>query len=145
MKITIEELKDGEEEELILRTNHLDENLLQLIYNAKMKAQKITGTKNDRIYVLAPKEIYYIEAVDSKVFLYTKDDVYETKQKLYEFEEQFKNTDFFRASKSVILNRSKIKNLSPAFSGRLEALLLNGEKVIISRQYVTILKQLLKI
>lgn len=145
MKITIEELKDGEEEELILRTNGMDEQLLQLIYNVKMKSSRITGNKDDRIYVIAPKDIYYIESVDSKVFIYTKDVMYESKQKLYEFEEQFKNTDFFRASKSVILNRSKIKSLSPAFNGRLEALLLNGEKVIISRQYVAVLKRMLMI
>lgn len=145
MKITIEELADGEEEELIIRTNHLDENLLQLIYNAKMKSQKITGTRNDSLYMLDPHDIYYIEAVDNKVFLYTKDNVYESKLKLYEFERDFKNTEFFRASKSVILNRSKIKTLSPAFSGRLEALLLNGERVIISRQYVAVLKQMLRI
>lgn len=145
MKITIEELKDGEEEELILRTNKMDEQLLQLIYNVKMKTSRITGSMDDRIYVIAPRDIYYIESVDNKVFIYTKDVMYESKQKLYEFEEQFKNTDFFRASKSVILNRSKIKSLSPAFNGRLEALLLNGEKVIISRQYVTVLKRMLMI
>ena len=79
MKITIEELADGEEEELIIRTNHLDENLLQLIYNAKMKSHKITGTRNDSLYMLDPHDVYYIEAVDNKVFLYTKDNVYESK------------------------------------------------------------------
>ncbi|MDO5294555.1 MAG: LytTR family DNA-binding domain-containing protein [bacterium] len=143
MKITIEELKDGEEEEIIVRTNTMDEQLLQLIYNVKMKSKRITGTRQERLYVIAPKDIYYIESVDNKVFIYTKDSVYESKQKLYEFEEQFKNTEFFRASKSVILNRNKIKSLSPAFNGRLEALLHNGEKVIISRQYVAVLKRML--
>ncbi|MDO5520199.1 MAG: LytTR family DNA-binding domain-containing protein [bacterium] len=143
MKITIEELKDGGEEEIIIRTNTMDEQLLQLIYNVKMKSLRITGTRQERLYVIAPKDIYYIESVDNKAFIYTKDSVYESKQKLYEFEEQFKNTDFFRASKSVILNRNKIKSLSPAFNGRLEALLQNGEKVIISRQYVAVLKRML--
>ncbi len=143
MKITIEELKAGEEEEIIIKTNGMDEQLLQLIYNVKMKTSRITGLKNERIYVIAPKDIYYIEAVDNKVFIYTKDSVYESKQKLYEYEAQFQNTDFFRASKSVILNKGKIKSLSPAFNGRMEALLLNGEKVIISRQYVTVLKRML--
>ena len=141
MKITIEELAEGEEEEIVIRTNGMDEQILQLIYNLKMKSERIAGRINDQIYMLVPKEIYYIEAVEGKVFLYTKDAVYQTKQKLYEFEEKYQNTDFFRASKSIILNRSKIKSLSPAFNGRLEALLLNG--VIISRQYVAYLKQML--
>lgn len=46
-----------------------------------------------------------------------------------------------RASKSMVLNLNKIKHLSPAFGGRFEALLENDEKVIISRQYVPVLKE----
>lgn len=50
---------------------------------------------------------------------------------------------FVRVSKSVILNVNKIKSLAPAFGGRYEALLKNGEKIIISRQYVSSLKEVL--
>jgi len=46
-----------------------------------------------------------------------------------------------RASKSMIINLDMIKYLSPAFGGRFEALLENDEKVIISRQYVPVLKE----
>ena len=53
----------------------------------------------------------------------------------------YAHTDFFRASKSIILNLTKIKHLSPAFNGRFEALLDNDEKVIISRQFVPELKR----
>ena len=34
----------------------------------------------------------------------------------------------------------KIEYLSPPFSGKLEAHLKNGEKIVISRQYVPVLK-----
>ncbi len=118
MKITITEPGEGEEDEIIVRCRHMDQQLLKLIY-----------------------EIYYFEAVDSKVFLYLEKEVYETKLKLYELEGIFRNTDFFRASKSCIVNLSKVKRLSPAFNGRFEALMRNGERVIISRQYVPVLKQ----
>jgi DNA-binding LytR/AlgR family response regulator len=53
--------------------------------------------------------------------------------------------DFLRISKSVILNLSKVQKLIPALSGRFEAVLHNGLKVIISRQYVTELKKRLGI
>ena len=39
------------------------------------------------------------------------------------------------------MNLNKIRRLAPAFGGRYEALLENGEKVIISRQYVGMLKE----
>ena len=91
--------------------------------------------------MIDPSNVYYFEGVDNKVFLYCKQNVYETKLKLYEIEEEYKNTDFFRASKSVILNVAKIKSISPAYSGRFEAQLFNGEVVVISRQYVPELKK----
>ena len=67
-------------------------------------------------------------------------DVYECRLKLYELERRFAETDFFRATKSTIINLSKVKNFSPAFNGRFELLLKNGEKLIVSRQYVPDLK-----
>lgn len=83
--------------------------------------------------------------MDHKVFLYTEKDVYEIKQKLYEIEDTYQGMDYFRVSKSVILNLSKIQHLSPVLGSRLEATLLNGERIMISRQYVAALKVLLGI
>jgi DNA-binding LytR/AlgR family response regulator len=77
--------------------------------------------------------------------MYSKSLVYELKQKLYEIESRYGESDFFRASKSVIVNLSKIKYISPAYGGRFEACLDNGEKVVISRQYVPELRKKLKI
>lgn len=141
MKITITEPGEGEEDEIIVRCRHMDQQLLKLIYAIKAGRERITALQDGDYFQVAPDEIYYFEAVDSKVFLYLEKEVYETKLKLYELEEILRNTDFFRASKSCIVNLSKVKRLSPAFNGRFEALMRNGERVIISRQYVPVLKQ----
>lgn len=141
MKITILEPADGEEDEIILRCRHIDEPLLKLIYAAKAGQDRITALQDGKFFQVVPKEIFYFEAVDNKVFLYLEKEVYETKRKLYELEEQLGGTDFFRASKSCIVNLAKVKSVSPAFSGRFEALMKNGERVMISRQYVPALKE----
>ncbi len=141
MKITILDRADGEEDEVIIRCKQMDEHILKLVYALRAGQEKLTATKGTDIVQLLPKEIYYFEAVDNKVFLYLEKDVYETKMKLYELEERFRGTDFLRVSKSVILNLSKVKSLSPAFNGRFEATMKNGEKLIISRQYVPALKE----
>jgi DNA-binding LytR/AlgR family response regulator len=94
----------------------------------------------NEIHRVSPSDIFYIETVDNKTFLYCESDVYEAKQKLYELEE-LRMTDFLRISKSVIVNLSKIKSLAPSMSGKLEATLKNGERVVISRQYVNELKK----
>lgn len=141
MKITITEPGEGEEDEIIVRCRHMDQQLLKLIYAVKAGREKITALQDGNYFQVAPEEIYYFEAVDNKVFLYLEKEVYETKMKLYELQDIFQGTDFFRASKSCIVNLSKVKRLSPAFNGRFEALMQNGERVIISRQYVPMLKQ----
>lgn len=141
MKITIIEPAEGEEDEIIIRCRHIDKRLLKLIYAVKAGQEKITALQNGNYFQIAPEEIYYFEAVDNKVFLYLEKDVYETKLKLYELQDIFQGTDFFRASKSCIVNLAKVRSLSPAFNGRFEALMKNGEKVIISRQYVPVLKE----
>lgn len=95
--------------------------------------------------MIEPKQVYYFEAVDNRVFAYCEKWVFEIKKKLYELERQFENTDFIRVSKSVIVNLTKIQRLTPAFNSRFEALLKNGEKIIISRQYVPDMKKKLGI
>lgn len=140
MRIVIEDAEDGKEEEIIIRCHEVDEQLMQLIYGLKMGKNKLACLKQGAIYMVSPTEIYYFEAVDNKIFVYGKEQVYETKYKLYEIEEMYSYTDFFRASKSTILNLSKVRNVTPIFNGRFEALLDNGEKIIISRQFVPELK-----
>lgn len=141
MKITIEDRPDGAEDEIIIRCKHIDEHLMKLVYALKAGQEKLTATRGTDIVQVMPGEVFYFEAVDNKVFLYLEKDVYETRQKLYELEERFRRTDFVRVSKSVILNLSKVKTLSPAFNGRFEATMKNGEKLIVSRAYVPALKE----
>ena len=113
---------------------------------ARLKAQEgLVANLGTQIHRIRPSDIYYIEVVENKTFLYCREEVYEAKQKLYELEESLENSDLLRVSKSVMLNLSKIKCLSPALNGRFEAILDNGERVIISRQYVAGLKKRLGI
>ena len=141
MKITIQDCPDGEEEEIIIRCRKMDEQMLKTIYALKAGREKLTVSKDDKLFMVPPAEIYYFEAVDNRVFAYMDREVYETKQKLYELEERFANTDFFRASKSTIINLVNVTNLSPSFGGRFEACMKNGERLQISRQYVPELKR----
>lgn len=141
MKITILDCADGEEEEVIVRCRQLDESLLKLLYTLKSGKDKITVSKEEKIYQLPLSQVYYFEAVDGHVFAYVEKNVYDTKFRLYELEERLRQTDFFRASKSTIINLSKVRNIGPDFNGRFEVYMKNGEQLIVSRQYVPELKK----
>ena len=128
-------------DEIIIRGKELDEDMVRLINLLKAGKARITGYHNGTIRQLSPKEIYYFESVDNKVFAYCESEIYEVKEKLYEIEALYQHTDFQRISKSVIVNVSLIEFVSPMLGSRLEATLRNREKVIISRQYVPELKK----
>ncbi|HDX9577693.1 TPA: LytTR family transcriptional regulator DNA-binding domain-containing protein [Bacillus pseudomycoides] len=143
MKVSIEEISREQEEEILIRCHDVDEEIHEIVSKLKTEALIILGYQNDRVYRINLRDIYYFEAVDGKVFLYCKDNVFEVKHKLYELEEICKEKDCFRATKSTILNIAKISSVHPSFSGRFEAVLDNGERAVISRQYVPVLKKML--
>lgn len=146
MKITIETPKPGEEDEIIVRCTSLDEKLMNLIYALKMdRDHQLTGYQEDKIVKLAPRDIFYFESVDNRVFAYLGNGEYEVHKKLYEIEEEYASSDFLRISKSTIVNVAKIAYIRPSFNGRFEARLKNDEKIMISRQYVIELKKKLGI
>ncbi|MCI9476302.1 MAG: LytTR family transcriptional regulator [Emergencia sp.] len=117
-----------------------------LLYLKTQKGQEFTTCKSETLpkNIVFDKEVeklYYFEVVDGKSFLYCKDCVFESKLRLYEFERLSAETKFLRTSKSMVLNGDKIDFIKPSLSGRFEVTLLNGEKVIVSRQYVNALKK----
>lgn len=143
MKITILPKEPGEEDEIIIKCDNPDQSVFGMLNKIKNQNTKMAFYKDSQICLVEQKDIFYFESVDDVVFAYTADEVFETKSKLYQLEFELPRDTFFRANKAVIVNVDKIKNLSPAFSGRFEAKLKNGYKVIISRNYVPVLKELL--
>lgn len=141
MKITIIDTAPDEEDEVIVKCSHIDEELIKVLNRFKQGGMRLNVYRGGEIYRIAPEEIYYFESVDQKVFAYCEKEVYEMKSRLYELEELLPARDFLRSAKAAILNLNKIESLAPAFGGRFEALLKNGERVIISRQYVPSLKE----
>jgi DNA-binding LytR/AlgR family response regulator len=140
LKIHIEQSDSYSEIEITIKCNKIDENLEKLIANMRLYNSTISGKKDDKVYFLKPEDVLYFDTVDEKVFIYTTDNVYETNLKLYEIEERFIGTSIIRVSKSIVLNLLKINYVSTLLNGKIEAILQNGEKVIISRQYVPLFK-----
>lgn len=142
MKTRIELISENQPEEIVVRCYQITDeiqNMISFIENDK----KIIGCKRGTAYPLKMTDIYYFEIVDQKAFIYCEKDIYESKMKLYEFERETEGTSFFRASKSLIINADKIDSIKPSLSGRFEVILLNKEKLIVSRQYVRVLKHMI--
>lgn len=145
MKLTIEQIAKEKEEEVKVCCHDSEAVWVQNVREAALGQICVCGYKDNVLYRLRLSDIYYFEVVDGVSFLYTQGDVFTAKEKLYEFEGISSRSALFRCSKSMILNADKIDYVRPSVSGRFEAVLSNGEMVIVSRKYVAELKRLLGI
>ena len=140
-KITLKTVPPAEEEEIIVKCHEVSDEVLSVLEKLKSDEALMLGIRDGEVFRIPVKEVFYAESVDNKTYLYLRQNVYETKLKLYEIEERFRATKLFRCSKSMIVNIAKIRSVAPSVNGRLEAKLQNGEVVLISRQFVLAFKQ----
>ena len=94
--------------------------------------------------MISVADIYYIESVDKKTFVYLEKSVYHTGQRLYRLVDDLREYGFVQISKSCILNINVLDSIKPLFNSRMEALLKSGEKVYINRGYLNQVKEALR-
>lgn len=140
-KILITEIGKDQEEEVVIRCHEVNDEVLSIVKKLKKNDNIILGNSGSEVFRISVKDIFYIESVDNKTFIYCQNQVFDTKARLYELEEKLEGTKMFRCSKAMILNLAKVRSVAPSMNGRFEARLTNGESVIISRQYVPNLKK----
>ena len=129
------------ETEITINCAAMSEELEKVIAALRALDFKLTGVKDGQTHILDVSQILYADTVDKKTFLYTKTDVYETSLRLYELEAHLSGNDFFRASKSGIINFNKIKSLKADIGGRIIVVMENNEKLIVSKQYAAFIKE----
>lgn len=144
MDVRIEKVGEEEKEQVLIQCRSVTEEVKEIAAFVKSRQGSLPGLLDGGQCEVPVSEICYIESVDGKTFLYTKEKVYETSRRLYELEEMLKTRHFLRISKSMLVSLLKIQSVRPAFNGRFTALLYSGEKIIISRNYVKSLKAALK-
>ena len=104
MKITIIHDPEIGEPRITVAYGYLTQELQDLLAEISLADNRIPGEKNGTTHFLNLSDIYYIETVDGKVFLYTAGDTFETKARIYQLEEKLSGTPFARVSKSAMVN-----------------------------------------
>ena len=144
MDVRIQKIDETKTEYVEIGCYKTDSRVQDIVRFVKAREGSIEAVLEEKHYQLPITDIYYIEAVDDKTFIYMKKDCYETRKRLYEFESILSEREFARISKSVVVNLMKVSSIKPALNGRFMCMLANGEKVIISRKYVPDVKKKLK-
>jgi Response regulator of the LytR/AlgR family len=136
-------IKDPEQKETLVQVAFSERTMeVERIIN-KLQSEEITmtGIKDNRKYKITLADIYYIESVDKKTFLYCKEDVYQCQKRLCEILEDCIDTEFAQISKSCIINLNQLSNIKTLPNSRWEAVLLSGEKLLISRKFIPVIRR----
>ena len=88
MKVTIEKIDPAQEEEVIVRCHEPSADWVGFVQCVRGGERGLTGEADGEIFRLRLDEIYYFEVVERKAFIYYRDTVYESRLRLYEFEEK---------------------------------------------------------
>lgn len=141
MKIEINVEPGISDTRIQISCGRLTSEIEKLLATLRILDRKLTAQKDGETYLLDVGEIIFLEAVDRKTFVYTKEEVYESDFKLYELEQQITECGFFRASKSCLIQLKYIKSLKADINRKIRVTLENGEQLMVSRQYADELKK----
>ena len=143
MKITLQKIENGTEE-VIIKYHAMTELIDSIINYINRQEEKWVVCKDGQQFVISPQNVIYLESVDGITYLYTDEDVYRTGLSLAAAEAAYMEEGYFRCSKSMVINIYRIQKLKSEPGNRIDAMMDNGEHVIISRRYAKELRSILK-
>ena len=143
MKITLQKIENGTEE-VIIKYQTMTEQIDGIVNYINRQEEKWIVCKDGQQFVISPQNVIYLESVDGITYLYTDEDVYRTGFSLAAAEAAYMEEGYFRCSKSMVINIYRIKKLKSEPGNRIDAMMDNGEHVIISRRYAKELRSILK-
>lgn len=144
MKLSINQSLEIKESEIIINCTVMDDRLKKLINMIRQYYFSLQGIKGSESYTIPLEEILYIDSADGKTFLYCSSEVYEYKDTLASLEQMLSYTTFVRISKNCIMNLNELRSVRSFLNHRMEATMKNGEKLIVSRNYIDNLKKKLE-
>lgn len=141
MKIEINVDEAITDTHIVISCKKLTPEMERLLAMLHILDKQLAVKKGDETCFLDVSDVVYIESVDRRSFIYTKEEVYESDLKLYELEQQLESCGFFRASKSCLIQLKDIRSLRADINRRIKVTLENNEQIIVSRQYAEELKR----
>ena len=146
LKIRIE-MSEDVQEEVVIRCREITPEIIrlqQLLSGDFDRSNQFLLYKGDTEYYLNVNDIIFFETEGNAVMAHTRDDVYETRRKLYELEELLGGR-FQRISKSAIVNVDKVYSIKRNVTSS-SAIEFQGthKQIYVSRAYYKVLREKLE-
>ena len=145
MKIIMKQTQNILESEVEIRYLEVDDEITALIRYVENKNTSLIGEDDGKKHRIKQASIHYIESVDKKVFIYTEGRVYRSPLRLYQVAKQLNPDAFVQVNKCCVLNIDMLDSIQTLKNSQLEATLLSGEKILVSRTFTPALKKTLDI
>ncbi|MEQ2525077.1 LytTR family transcriptional regulator [Robertmurraya yapensis] len=146
MKLILNIDKVFKETKITIEGPIVDNDIQELIdFIHGREQQFLIGKKGEMQHILKHEDIHYFHTENDHVIAVTETDSYILKEKLYELEEMLPSKKFIRLSKSVIANLHELSHFEASFNGTLCVYFKSGKKEYVSRTYVPVIKESLKL
>ncbi len=144
MIVKLQQNLTQEEVEVLIRYAQMNNAVKRLALLVQSFNDTVQCSSDNGEILVKTSEIYYIESVDKKSFVYCGQAVYRTELRLYQLMEQLSPWGFIQVSKSCIINLNMLSGIRPLLNSRLEATLKNGERINVTRKYIAGIRSKLK-
>ena len=121
-----------------------DQSVERLITKIKNLSISFSGKADGKSVSIDLFDIFYIENVDRKMFIYSKDNVYRYDGSMSDIDSAIADTDLVRISRTCFMNVSHLREIMQMKNSHLEAVLDNDEKLIVSRKYLQDIKKIFR-
>lgn len=144
MIVKLEQNLSQEDVEVLIRYAKMNNSIKRLALLVESFSDTVKCTSDNGEILVNTCDIYYIESVDKRTFVYCSHAVYRTELRLYQLIEQLSHWGFVQVSKFCIININMLSSIRPLLNSRLEATLKNGERMNVTRKYITGIRNQLK-
>jgi DNA-binding LytR/AlgR family response regulator len=135
---------EGQPLTVIIEYPEWNESVDSLVRKIGRMDLSFVGKTDEGSVNVSISDIYYIENVERKLFLYTKDEVFRFDGTMADIESRIYETGLVRISRTCIMNTEYLTQIRQIRNSHLEAVMENGEILIVSRKYLPDIKRIFK-
>ena len=144
MIVKFEQSLSHEDIEILIKYKAMNKDVERITALLRAMEKQIVCRLEGSEKLINASDIYYIESVDKKTFVYCERSVYQTDLPLCRLAEDLSGLRFTQTSKSCVLNLNYLDSIKTLMNSRMEATLKNGERLLVTRKYLNTIKQALR-
>ena len=126
-------IDESEEESIVITAPKKSNLILEIEKLIKSSQLKLTGYKDNLIYLLELTDIYCFYTLDGKVYAKTKNDDFMIRERIYQLEDYTKDL-FIKINQGCLINVKKILKFESNLGGSIKVILKNNYSDYISRR-----------